>query len=238
MRAVAVLLVLLAITGCASVPPPHAAAPSFDHVQRLAVVVSGESTFAVQADSAEPGRTFNEILKYGFLFGADASWLRPVADLVHRGINWLLDLDRTSDAKVDLGDITPRSVVAGTFVRTLEASGSFAEVRAYGREPVGEDRRRADAIVRLTVPRWGLVRVQDGEPELLSAFADARVEVVSPGSGVTIWMAAEDVTDAERLPQRAFTTDRDFTREQLLVVLQRAGQRLASELLYARGASQ
>src|ERR1041385_4960021 len=123
MRAVAVLLVvvLVAVAGCASTTPPsRPAAQPIDRVSRLAVVVSGESSFAVVVDSAEPGRTFNEILKWG-LWGSDTGWLRPVADLVHRGINWLLDLDRTSDAKVDLGDATPRTVVTAAFVQALEA---------------------------------------------------------------------------------------------------------------------
>jgi len=237
MRAVAVLsvLTLVAVTGCASsAPPPLPAARSFDHIRQLAVVVSGESKFAVLAEEAEPGRTFDEILKWGF-WGSDVTWLRPVAELVHRGINWLMEVDRTADARVDLGDVTPRSVVTAAFVRALEASGQFTDIRTYGREPVGEDRRRVDALARIAVPRWGLVRVREGEPDVVSAFADVRAELVVPGSGVTLWSAGEDVTDAERLPLKSFTGDRDFTREQLRAVLERAGQRLASEVLYARG---
>jgi hypothetical protein len=51
-----------------------------------------------------------------------------------------------------------------------------------------------------------------------------------------VWADSEDVTHPERLPLKSFTSDREFTRQQLLDVLDRAGQRLASELLYARGA--
>jgi hypothetical protein len=235
MRAVVVLVVLVvvAVSGCASTPSPAPARASSGPPRQLAVVVTGDSNFTVRADDAEPGRTFNEILRWP-LFGAD-TWLRPVAALVHRGINWLLEGDRTAEARVDLGDLPPRSFVAAAFVRALEASGRFDEIRAYGQEPVGEDRRRADVIVRLSVPAWGLVRVQDGEPELLSAFADARAEMVVPGSGVTLWSASEDVTDVERLPLRTFTRERELTRQQLVGVLERAGRRLASELLYARG---
>lgn len=237
MRAVVVLLVLVvvAVAGCASTPSSAPARASLAAEPRqLAVVVTGESTFTVRADDAEPGRTFNEILRWP-LFGTDTAWLRPVAELVHRGINWLLEGNRTAEASVDLGDLPPRSFVAGAFVRALEASGRFDDIRVYGHEPVGDDRRRADAIVRLTAPAWGLVRVQDGEPELLSAFVDARVEMVAPGSGVTLWSASEDVTDVERLPLRTFTREREFTRRQLVAVLERAGRRLASELVYAHG---
>ena len=236
MRAVAVLLVLLlvAVAGCASAPPPPPAPRSFEHVRQLAVVVSGESTFTVLEHRAEPGRTFDEILKWTFM-SPYSSLLRPIAELVHRGVNWLMAGDSTDAAKVDLGDITPRSLVAGSFVQALEASGRFVAIRAYGREPVGDERQQADAIVRVTVPSWGLVRVQEGDPELLSAFADTRAEMVVPGAGVTIWSSSEDVTDAERLPLRAFTRDREFTRQQLLSVLQRAGRRMAAELVYAHG---
>jgi len=236
MRAVAVLLVLaVALSGCASSAPPRPAARPFDHVRQLAIVVSGESRFSVLEHRAEPGRTFDEVLKWGVLSPYQAL-LRPVAELVHKGVNWLLDVDRKADAAVDLGGIAPRSVVSAAFVQALEASARFDEIQIYAREPLGEDRRRAEAIVRISVPAWGLVRVREGEPDLVSAFADARAEMVAPGSGVALWEAAEDVTDPERLPLKSFTGDRDFTRQQLIDVLQRAGHRLASELLYARSA--
>ena len=45
----------------------------------------------------------------------------------------------------------------------------------------------------------------------------------------------EDVTHPERLPLQTFTRDADFTRHELREVLERAGQRIGNELLYARG---
>ena len=233
---VVVVLAVVAITGCASsssVPAPTAA-PRFDHVREVAVVVSGESQFSVLDDSAEPGRTFGEILKWP-IFGAYEVWLRPLADLVHRGINWLLEGDRKAEATAHLGDASPRTLVAAAFVHGLETSGRFDGIRAYAREPAGEDRRRADAIVRVTVPTWGFVRVRAGEPELVSAFADVRAEMVVPETGVVLWTHTQDVTDPERLPLASFKKDRDFSRQQLIGVLERAGQRLASELIYAQG---
>ena len=80
------------------------------------------------------------------------------------------------------------------------------------------------------------LRVREGEPDLLSAFADVRAQMVLRGTGVVVWEDNEDVTNPERLPLEAFTKDREFTRHELTEVLERAGQRLASELLYARGA--
>ena len=86
------------------------------------------------------------------------------------------------------------------------------------------------------MPAWGLVRVREGEPDLHSAFADVHAELVLRGTGVVVWKSTEDVTDLERVPLATFTADRKFTRQQLIDVLERAGQRLASELLYARSA--
>ena len=213
-HAVAVLLVaiLAALSGCASSAPARQASRPFDDVRRLTVVVSGESQFAVLEHSAEPGRTFDALLKwspYGTL-------LKPIADLVHQAINWLVASDRKADAAGDLRDISPPLVVATAFEETLRASGRFDEVRTARREPAGQDRRRDDVVLRLTVPAWGLVRVREGDPDLLSAFADVRAELVALETGTVLWKNDEDVTDPERLPLKSFTGDRQFTRQRLI----------------------
>src|SRR5919108_5790056 len=165
-RAVAVRLVLvvLGLTACASTAPAPPAARPFDNVRRLAIVTSGDSTFTVNQHRAEPGRTFDEILTRAPF----EAWLRPVAQLVHRGINWLLDVDRKSDVATGLGGVSPRDVVGAAFAGTLAASGYYDEISTLTHEPLGEDRQRADAIVRLSVPAWGLVRVREGNPGLYS----------------------------------------------------------------------
>jgi hypothetical protein len=200
----------------------------------VVVVASGESRFAVLEHSAEPGRTFDEVLKwtgYGSLY-------RPLAVLVHQGINWLVGLDRATATAPDPTSVSPRLVVAAAFARTLEASGYFQEIRTLEREPVGVDRQGIDAIARVMVPEWGIVRVRESDPALLSAFADVRAQLAIRGTGVIVWETNEDVTDPERLPLEAFVQDRRFSRQQLVDVLERAGQRLASELLYARSSGQ
>src|SRR5262245_20843989 len=169
------LIAMVSLWGCASStpPPPRPAARPFDQERRLAVVVSGESKFTVTEHRAEPGRTFDEILKW---YPSGAA-LRPLAAVVHRGISWLLDTDRAAGIAPQVQGLTPNSVVADALVRRLQASGQFEEVRALEREPVGDDRRRADAIARVTVPAWGLVRVREGDPSLVSAFADTRAQL-------------------------------------------------------------
>ena len=226
-------LAVLPLAGCASsaplsvqAPPPPAPGP-FDGVRRVAIVATGESRFVVLEPATEPGRTFDEVLKwntYGPLF-------RPLAALVHQGIHWLIGLDRATDTAPDTKAVSPRVIVTAAFARALRANGRFEEVRAVEREPVGADRQRIDAIARVTVPEWGLVRVRAGDPALVSAFADVRAQMAVPGTGVIVWETSQDVTDGERLPLASFK-DRRFTQQQLVEVLERAGQRLASELLY------
>jgi len=232
-------LAVLPLWGCASsVPPVVQAAPPpvqrpFDNVRRVAVVATGESRFAVLEHSAEPGRTFDEVLKwntYGPMF-------RPLAVLAHQGINWLVGLDRAADTAPDAGAVSPPVIVANALARALHASGRFEEIRALAREPIGDERRGVDAIARVTVPEWGLVRVRAGDPDLLSAFADVRAQMTTSGTGVIVWETSQDVTDPERLPLESFR-DRRFTRQQLVDLLERAAQRLASELLYAGDSGQ
>jgi len=201
-------------------------------VRRVSVVVSGESRFTVLEHSAEPGRTFDEVLSWT----PYKSLLQPLAVLLHKGINWLLESDSTEAAGRDLAGISPKAAVSIAFAQALAASEQFQEIRMLEREPVGEDRRRVDAIVRLSVPAWGIVRVREGDPDLLSGFADVRAEMVIRGTGVVVWEKAEDVTDPERLPLESFRKDSEFTRHHLLDVLTRAGERLANELVYARSA--
>ena len=230
------LLAALSLWGCASsAPAPRPAARPFDDVRRVVVVVSGESTFIVVEHPVEPGRTFDEVLSW-------IPWLpyrvalTPAAQLIHRGINWALGIDRAATAASSLQGVSPRSVVADAMARTLEASGRFDEVRTLEREPIGEDRRRADAIVRVSVPAWGLVRVREGESGLLSGFADVRGQMTMRGTGVVLWEDSQDVTNPEQIPVDTFLRDRDFARQEMTDVLERAGQRLANELLYARSA--
>ena len=236
---VLVAFVAVALFGCASStqpsrqPSPPAARP-FDNVRRLAVVVTGESKFTVLEHSAEPGRTFDQILAW--TPNPYKSLFQPFVELLHQGINWLLASDHAERAGRNLAGISPTAAVSIAFAETLAASEQFREIQMLEREPVGDDRRRLDAIVRLTVPAWGIVRVREGDPDLVSGFADVRAEMMLRGTGVVAWQSTEDVTDPERFPLASLKKDPEFTRHHLLDVLTRAGQRLANELMYARSA--
>jgi hypothetical protein len=230
------LVAMLSLWGCASsAPPARPAARPFDDVKRVVVVVSGDSSFSIVEHAVEPGRTFDEVIKWIPWVQYQAA-LRPAAQLIHRGINWALGADRSAVAVSSLQGVSPRLVVADSMAKTLEASGWFTDVRTFDREPSAEDRRSADAIVRVSVPAWGLVRVREGEPGLLSGFADVRGQMAMRGTGVVLWEYREDVTNPEQIPVDAFLGDRQFARQEMIDVLERAGQRLANEMLYSRSA--
>ena len=231
-RLVSVVLVL-SVWGCASsTPPPRPSARPFDDVRRVAIVVSGDSSLTVIGHNAEPGRTFDEIMTWY----PTQAWMRPLAKLVHQGINWALEYDQTTSIARSIDGISPRSVVAAAMAKKLVASGWFDEVRTLEREHAAEDRRRDDAIVRVMVPAWGLVRVDSGEADLLAGFADVRGHMMLSGTGVIMWEGSQDVTSPEQFPAGSFLKDREFAKQEMLDVLQRAGHRLASELMYARSA--
>lgn len=230
MRATAVLLAAALFSGCASAPaPPPSSRQQFDRVGRLVVVASGQARFMIVENSTEPGRTLDEIVKWTPYF-----WLRYLVPLVHEGINQLVALDDRAVAGRDLDRVSPRSVVGETLARQLQASGQFGVVQALPREPIGEDRRRADAFMRVSVSRWGLMRVREGDPPLVSAFTDVNAQMVMRDTGVVVWEIHEDVTHPDRLPLKTFTSQPELARTMLLEVLERAGHRLGSELLYAR----
>jgi hypothetical protein len=232
MRVVAVLLTAALFYGCAAATAaPPTASPPLDRVGRLVVVASGPARFTVVEHSTEPGRTLDQIVKWTPYF-----WLRYLVPLVHEGISQLVALDEKAVAGRDLERVNPRSIVRDTLTRRLQASGQFVEIHALPREPVGEDRRRADAFIRVSVSRWGLVRVREGDPPLVSAFTDVHVQMVMRETGMVVWELREDVTHPERLPIKTLTGQHELARTMLIEVLERAGDRLGSELLYATSA--
>src|SRR5580765_974468 len=186
-RTVRLVVSVLLFSGCASSAPsplPPVARP-FDDIGRVAIVVSGEGNFAIAEDGVEPGRTLDEILKWYPYGGA----LRPVAKLVHRAINRLRNVDAAAAATRNVDGISPGATVARAMAQTLQASGAFTDVRTLERDPGTQDRAaREDAVlVRVTVPAWGLVRVREGEPGLVSTYADVRAEMIRRETGVVVW---------------------------------------------------
>jgi hypothetical protein len=237
--AIVFTVAMVGLTGCASpTASPQPSALRGDNLQRVVIVGSGDSKFTMARESTERGRKFNgivdEVAKW--IPNGYGAMLAPIAKMVYSTISSIADAKGGPASVSHAAEVSPRSVVADAFARRLQASGQFAEVRAVEREPVGDERRRADAIIRLTVPAWGLVRVREGKPDLLASYADVRAQVVVRETGTVVWEHEEDVTHAGRLPLQAFTRDGELARQELLDVLERAGQRVASEFLYARGA--
>jgi len=228
---------LVGLSACASSAPPPSGPASLGgpigEVRRLAVVPSGESKFTMaSAKKFDAGRVLAEVAKW-----YPKAWaLVPLAKAVERGINWLAEEGRSAGTSRLVGGASPGAAVADAFARTLVASGRFDHIQTLEREPTGEDRQQIDALVRVAVPAWGVVRVREGKPDMMAAYADVRAQIVVRPTGVVVWEHDEDVTHAERLPLQAFTGDLELARQELKEVLERAGQRLANEFLYARSA--
>jgi hypothetical protein len=230
-RFVAIVVLATLVVGCASTAtptPPRSV--TLEGLHRVAVVPSGETRFAGVTSSKEPDRELDDVLKWL----PYKELLVPIARAVYRGVSWLMN-DRANAAP---RDVTPGAVVADAFVRSLRVSGPFNEILALDKEPVGDARRNLDAIVRVTVPTWGLLSVRDGDAPQVAGFADVRAQLVARESGVVLWQHEEDVTHPDRLALSALKQDRTLSREELVEVLERAGRRLATELLYARGRAQ
>ena len=246
MFSVVVIVATLGLSACAApVSPPSVAAPAAApaaEVRRLVIVPSGESKLTMPANAGAKtagansasgdfnvGRVVGEIAKW---YPQAALWA-SLATVVQRGIEWLFEDGRAPAKDQPVRGVTPAAVVAEAFTRALATSGRFDDVRMLPREPVGEDRRAIEALVRVVVPVWGILRVREGTPELMAAYADTRAQIVVRPAGTVVWEHAEDVTHGERLPLQAFSSDQDLARQALMEILERAGQRLANELLYA-----
>jgi len=227
------VLILLTLWGCASpaASPPFRVGWPPDDVRRIAIISSGDTAFTVAQQRSEPGRTIDEILKW-HPWGAA---LRPVAKLVHRAINDLRDVDRGADASAHVNGISPGPIITRAMARALESTGQFAEVRALEHQP-GDDGVPGDdaVVVRVIVSAWGITQVRQDDPDLVAGFADVRAQMTMAVTGVVLWNDNEDVTLPVPAPLALFVRDRTFARDAMLEVLERAGQRLASELLYSR----
>ena len=248
----ALAVTVTSVAGCASAPapvppsPPAAVLP-LDGFKRVVVVASGQSRFSAapggngqpaqgSSPPAQESKVFDEVMKWLPYTGLVpySNILLPLAKMLYGSFTSFKDGERS--AKTVPKDVSPAGVVAAAFAETVIASGGpSAQIVVTDQEPVGDFRKDADAIVRVAVPSWGVVRVQDGAPPLVGAFADVRAELVLRETGVILWKHEEDVTHPERLPMEAFTADRAATRERLAEVLVRAGRRMGNELVYALG---
>ena len=229
---------LVGLSACASSAPAPSVAALPERARRGDAASGGRAVGREQAHPCgtkkkfEVGRVFDEVAKWY----PKAAALGPVGQSRSTGHRLAGRVGTPAAAAPRVGSATPGAVVAEAFARTLMASGRFDQVRMLEREPAGEDRQQIDALVRVTVPSLGIVRVREGKPDMMAAYADARAQIVVRPTGVVVWEHDEDVTHPERLPLQAFTDDGELTRQELKEVLERAGQRLANEFLYARSA--
>jgi hypothetical protein len=238
---VALVVLIAVLSGCAASPPPPIPSPPpaafpLDSLDRVVVVTAGESRFAsaktssVSSSLDDSFRIFGEVMKW---VPSSWGWAVPMAQLLRQGIGWLME---EGAQKAAPKEVSPAAVVASTFAQTVLTGGaSRARIVVTDREPTADARKDVDAIVRIAVPAWGVMRVQDGTPPLMGAFADVRAEMLLRETGVVVWRHEEEITHPERVPEGALRSDPDAARARLAEVLERAGRRMGSELVYAMG---
>jgi hypothetical protein len=228
-------LTLILASACAPAPTrgavPVSNVRSLEGVRRLSIISFDAASFTLVEHRSQPGRTLDEVLSW-HPYGAA---LRPLAALVHRGVNSALSRDHEIMVAGSVYDVAAGQVVAEAMAGRLRASRSLDEVRVLASEPI-DTNRPEDALVRLTVTSWGLVRVRD-DPELFSSFSDVTGFLGVSGSGVVLWEHREDATGPDQIPFEALRWNPPLTRKEVVTALERAGERLAAELLYARGAA-
>jgi len=122
-----VALTIILLSGCASSdrPPAPRMRPSsaaLTDLRRLVVVTTGESRFTVLHGVKEPGRSFDDVVKW--LPGKDI--LAPIARALYSGLSWLIDADRAE--RTVPRDVVPGTVVAEAFARALQVSGPFNQI--------------------------------------------------------------------------------------------------------------
>jgi hypothetical protein len=228
--AVAVVLVLSLAAACA--PVGQATRPSTSQmagIRRLAVVVAPDSEFTVLKERRGGAGGAAVAGAVGGLVGV------LLAGAVHSGIT--ADKDRAHAAAVapHVGGLAPPTILAASMLGALRASGAFTAVELLEQSPPAPDRSRFDGVLVVRLPAWGLVVVSDN-PDRVSAFVELAVQMTPAEGGPTIWEESHTALGRERLPLETFKGDASLTRQELTATLETAGQRLAYELLYPRGA--
>ena len=215
--------------------------PSGDQLQgvgRLAVVVPAQSTFTVLNARMTAGVAQSMPRGMGILDTLFFLGLSVVLAGAEAGIASAEDAALTAAVAPHVAAISAPSVLGEAFVRTLRAARRFGEIPMLDREPQGDELKRFDVVVLLKVPAWGLVRVTREEQVLMSGFAIIQARMTMASSGQVVWEEEDDATGHGWHALDSFKQDAELTRRELTDTLERAGWRLAAELLYPRGGRQ
>ncbi|HXJ83175.1 MAG TPA: hypothetical protein VMS64_31385 [Candidatus Methylomirabilis sp.] len=242
-RPVAALLVMVmtVTTGCGtSDVARRPSAALLAGVNRLAVVVEGDSTFRVTAERAggDVGPlAFAGGAGLGGGFAALVALVMLVAVLVANAqmqrAAAVADAGRAATIRPLIPGLSPRAIAVDTFAQTLRAGGRF-EIEVLESEPGKDQRQRFDAVVLLRFPEWGFQSLRANDPSL-AAFVAVDARMVRSGRGESLWEQKDTVFGHGRQTLDELAADPELMRRELKDALETAGYRLAVELLYPRG---
>jgi hypothetical protein len=238
----AVLAGLMTVTaGCGtSEVARRPSAAQLAGVNRLAVVVEGDSAFEVMVARVKAGmvRPVPVPAGGGGPGGAAAAFIASLAVLaISLGATaWIQGAAAAEDASTaatlrpQIQALSPNAAAVDTFTQALRSGGRF-EVEVFASEPTEEQQRQVDAVVLLRFPTWGFQLLRTS----LVAFVDVDARMVLAGRSESLWEQRETVFGRGRQTLDEIEADPELMRRELRDVLETAGYRLAVELQYPRG---
>lgn len=213
---------ILILTACG---PVHLTldprADALREVKKLAVVVADDGSFTVIRERATAT-------------GAPAALFGLVGAAVAAAYNAQLDRSAAEALSPHLGGFSSRSELAGILARALKESARFSEVQMLDQEPTAAEARKYDAVLTIRIVNWGLRAPAPTESARLAAFAELQIRMVRVSNSETLWEEQDTVVGQGRYGLATYQQDRNLLRQELQDTIEKAGYRVATQLLYPK----
>lgn len=213
---------LLILTACGPVHTTLALrADALREVKKLAVIVPDDGSFTVIRERATA--TAAPAILFGVIGAAVAA--------AH---NEALDSSAAEALSPHLGGFSSRSELRGILAKTLKESVRFSEVQMLDQKLPAAEARKYDAVLTVRIMRWGLRAPAPTESEALAAFAEIQAQMMRVENGETLWEERDTVVGQGRHGLAAYQQDRNLLRQELQDMIEKAGYRVAMQLLYPK----
>jgi hypothetical protein len=216
------VLAAAAVSLAACGPVHTTVRPTVSHlagVQRVAVVVAEDGAFTVVKERAKA--TATGAVVFGLVGAAVAS-----------AANHGMDREEADRIRPGLTGFSPASPLRDAFVGALKGGGRIeVDVVESERLLQGQDH---DAIIRLTIKDWGVRLPSRAISDKLAAFAEIEARMTRGRSQEVLWDEHEVSLGNGRHELAAYRQDAVLLRGELTEMLQGAGYRLATLLIYPR----
>jgi len=211
-------------------------APQIAAVQTIQILGAGVADFTVINDRDPVQLTAAQMAGQTLALGIFLTPMLVVGGIgaIHSSTMAKRDEAHTAAIAQNVQGVSARSLLLASFIGALERSGRFRTIEILEQEPT--EAGKADAFIVLNLISYGLMRVVKGDPDSLCGFAIVQARMRLPSEPQVVWDEVEETLAHQRYPLDTFKQDPALTRRELIGALEAAGQRLAFELLYPRGA--